>query len=47
MNINPTLLFIIGEIIIATMLLSMAWYVGTHMEKPSRKSSAVAHNIKK
>ena len=47
MNINPTLIFIIGEIFIAALLLGMAWYVGTHMEKPSRRSSAVSHSIKK
>lgn len=38
MNINPTLLFIIGEIVIVTILLGMTFYVGTHMEKTPKSS---------
>lgn len=38
MNINPTLLFIIGEIIIVTILFSMGIYVATHMKKTPKSS---------
>ena len=38
MNINPTLLFIIGEIVIVAILLGATLYVGTHMEKTPKSS---------
>ena len=40
LTINPTLLFIIGELIIVTLLTVMTFYMVTHMEKPHKSSKS-------
>jgi len=39
MNINPTLLFLIGEVIILTMVFSWAIYLYFNLKKTSKRST--------